>query len=658
MKIFILVVISLIFIGCGNSFKSKSNSSDTSSSITTDKWYKPTKNISWQWQLNGTINTNYDVELYDIDLFDTSLATINTLHKNNKKVICYFSAGSYENWRTDKNDFPDEVLGADMDGWAGERWLDISKIKLLAPIMKKRLDLAVQKGCDGVEPDNIDGYTNNTGFNLSATDQLAYNRFLSEQAHKRGLSIALKNDLSQIDELVSYFDFAVNEQCNQYNECDKLKPFIDNNKPVLNVEYNNKYLDDDNMTKLCNSAVTSDFSTLILPIDLNDTFRYDCKNYFYDKFNVGFGSSASFKFYNNQWLDTTDLVLGNFDDVKDEIVDFNQAKFTTLSNYLQKGKYITYWVTKGWQESWYNISKIQEIMDHGKIPVFVYWYFGDHLMDGLSDDDISNYITDTKHLNTFLSTLKGEYFIILEPEFNKDSIINNSSNQAKFINAIKQSVQILKKPNRKLSLCMMDTGSRDTNSTNNCGYSDCSYGDKSEWIKAKPIYDALKDNLDFISFQEMIGQFSRDDSNPGTWDNPNPKAYTDDELGIDHLATRIDNFAKYLKELYNKPVYLPYITVATATWNDSNSDNVIDDSEIDSNGWVSKAENLYRDLNSTALFGYSVMELFDDPLHDANGYQYFINNEYHLGIIYSDINNSQLTGNISFKGDILQNIFK
>lgn len=42
--------------------------------------------------------------------------------------------------------------------------------------MQARLDLAVQKGCDGVEPDNVDGYQNNSGFPLTAQDQLAYNR--------------------------------------------------------------------------------------------------------------------------------------------------------------------------------------------------------------------------------------------------------------------------------------------------------------------------------------------------------------------------------------------------------------------------------------------------------------------------------------------------
>jgi len=68
-----------------------------------------------------------------------------------------------------------------------------------------------EKGCDGVEPDNVDGYTNDTGFNLTSNDQIQYNKFLANEAHQRGLSIGLKNNLDQIEVLEPFFDFAVNE---------------------------------------------------------------------------------------------------------------------------------------------------------------------------------------------------------------------------------------------------------------------------------------------------------------------------------------------------------------------------------------------------------------------------------------------------------------
>ncbi len=240
-------------------------------------WPRFDTNTSWQWQLTEELNKSYDVEIYDIDLFDTSVEDIAELNSEGKNVICYFSAGSWEDWRDDADDFPDEVLGNDLDGWAGEKWLNIADDRLKS-IMIARLDLARDKGCKGVEPDNIDGYTNDTGFELTAQDQLNYNKFLVYEAHKRELSIALKNDLNQIEELVHYFDFAINEQCHFYEECDKLQPFIDANKAVLNAEYDDKYVNntDDARDDMCQSANAQGLKTLVLPMDLNDSFRISC----------------------------------------------------------------------------------------------------------------------------------------------------------------------------------------------------------------------------------------------------------------------------------------------------------------------------------------------------------------------------------------------
>ena len=203
--------------------------------------WRPAPGTTWQWQLNtGNIDTSFDVAMYDVDLFDTPQATINQLRADGRVVVCYFSAGSWENWRSDAGDFPAAVKGSKLDGWAGERWLDVRRLDLLGPIMKDRLDLAARKGCDGVEPDNVDGYTNGTGFPLKGADQLAYNRWLARRAHERGLSVGLKNDLDQIPQLVGRFDWALDEQCFQYRECDTLTPFVIAGKAVFGVEYRGK----------------------------------------------------------------------------------------------------------------------------------------------------------------------------------------------------------------------------------------------------------------------------------------------------------------------------------------------------------------------------------------------------------------------------------
>lgn len=275
-----LFFLSFLLVGCGGSSSGDTSDNTSASSdsdpITGGDWYQPVPLVTWQWQLQGTVDTDYDVEIYDIDLFDSDVSLIQSIQATGKKVICYFSAGSYENWRDDAGDFEAADLGNSLDGWDGERWLDIRN-ENVREIMAARLDLAVDKGCDGVEPDNMDGYTNDPGFNFTAADQLAYNRWIANEAHQRTLAVGLKNDLNQIDSLVNYFDFAVNEECFEYSECDRLQPFIDANKAVLNAEYQDQYVNDATArAALCTDSVNRQFSTLVLPLDLDNSFRYSC----------------------------------------------------------------------------------------------------------------------------------------------------------------------------------------------------------------------------------------------------------------------------------------------------------------------------------------------------------------------------------------------
>ncbi|NGO77067.1 endo alpha-1,4 polygalactosaminidase [Streptomyces sp. YC504] len=200
-----------------------------------ERW-RPAQGTTWQWQLDGRLDFGVDVPVYDIDGFENDAATVRRLHDAGRKVICYLNAGAWESFRPDHRDFPAAVLGRP-NGWPGERWLDIRRVDVLRPLMAKRFDLCRAKGFDAVEPDLMDGYLNDTGFPLTARHQLTYNRMLAELGHERGMSVGLKNDLPQIPQLVGDFDFAVNEECFQYDECAALKPFADAGKAVLHVEY-------------------------------------------------------------------------------------------------------------------------------------------------------------------------------------------------------------------------------------------------------------------------------------------------------------------------------------------------------------------------------------------------------------------------------------
>jgi hypothetical protein len=202
-------------------------------------WWKPPRHLTWYWQLQGTVNNAEPVAAYDIDGFENSAAEVTTLHGQGKRVICYIDVGTAEEWRPDYSEFPKSVLGRS-NGWPGERWLDIRQLGMLEPIMAARFQMCREKGFDAVEPDNIEGYANKTGFPLTAAEQLTYNEWVADEVHSLGMAVLQKNDSEQTPELLPYFDGALSEQCNQYKECASFEPYLAAGEPVLNAEYHLK----------------------------------------------------------------------------------------------------------------------------------------------------------------------------------------------------------------------------------------------------------------------------------------------------------------------------------------------------------------------------------------------------------------------------------
>jgi hypothetical protein len=239
---------------------------------TADVW-RPEPGTSWQWQLEELpVDVSLAVDVYDVDLFDTGADVVDELHEGGKHVICYISAGSWEEWRPDAADFPDGVLGNAYDGWEGERWLDIRKIDALAPIMRARLDLCRENGFDGVEPDNIDGFTNDTGFDLTYADQLRFNQWLADEAHARGLSIGLKNDSEQAGDLLGYFDWALTEDCFDEGWCGEMSAFVDSGRAVFAAEYTDTGM---TLRAMCGEAELLGFDAILKNRDL-DRFVEAC----------------------------------------------------------------------------------------------------------------------------------------------------------------------------------------------------------------------------------------------------------------------------------------------------------------------------------------------------------------------------------------------
>jgi endo-alpha-1,4-polygalactosaminidase (GH114 family) len=229
--------------------------------------WRPHLKESWQIQLNSTPARPYPrVAMIEVDGFGTPRTAVTALHRSfpDRGVVCYIDAGTWENWRPDAREFPRSLLGKPDGGWAGERWLDIARFHgVLGRIMQARARMCQRKGFNAIDFDNVDGYTNKTGFHLTASEQLRYDVFLANTAHRLGLSVALKNDLQQIPVLLKYFDFAVDEQCFQYSECLTsqnggfgLNEFTAAHKAVFDIEYKLK------LSQFCPAAIKDHFNAL------------------------------------------------------------------------------------------------------------------------------------------------------------------------------------------------------------------------------------------------------------------------------------------------------------------------------------------------------------------------------------------------------------
>jgi len=262
-----LLTAALLLGACCCTGESDSGPSTTGSAAIPSVW-TPAPGTTWQWQLTGTVDLTVEAEVFDVDGFDTDPSVVERIHAAGAKAICYVSVGAWEDWRPDAADFPASVIG-EANGWPGERWFDIRRIDVLRPLIEARLDLCHDKGFDAVEPDNVDGFQNDTGFPLTAADQLAFNRFVAEAAHARGLSVGLKNDPEQVPDLVADFDWALTEQCHRYGECEAFLPFIAAGKAVFHVEYEVP------PSEFCEATTALAFSSMAKSHDL-DASRQPC----------------------------------------------------------------------------------------------------------------------------------------------------------------------------------------------------------------------------------------------------------------------------------------------------------------------------------------------------------------------------------------------
>jgi len=240
--------------------------SDATATTASATWSQPQPGLKFEYKLNGAFDPASDyiagVQLYLIDGWETPAAAVAALRARGAGIypVCYFSAGSREDWRPDAGAYGAADVGGPLEVWPGERWVDVRSANvrtILDKVMRmlelfvgswsvgllgrgmhhqlkrkhlphqpiildptthtnappQRIKMCKDKGFLAVDPDNVDGFANdNGGLNFTATDQLIFNRWLADTAHSYGLAAGLKNDVGQVAELEPYFDFFVNEE--------------------------------------------------------------------------------------------------------------------------------------------------------------------------------------------------------------------------------------------------------------------------------------------------------------------------------------------------------------------------------------------------------------------------------------------------------------
>jgi hypothetical protein len=211
------------------------------------------------YQLTGEPDVDASAELFVIDLFEADAAQVASLRAGGaagRVAIAYLSAGTFEPWRPDASQLPESAIGARLASYPDEKWLDV-RAQPVRDVMLARLQLARDKGFDGVFPSSLDGYQSDSGFPLTRADQLDFDRFLASAARTLGLTAGLSGDFALSEELAETFDWAIAFGCLAANSCSALQPLLDRHKPVFDLEVSGE------PSEVCARAVSLGITTVL-----------------------------------------------------------------------------------------------------------------------------------------------------------------------------------------------------------------------------------------------------------------------------------------------------------------------------------------------------------------------------------------------------------
>ncbi len=294
------LALSILFLtsACTGADREPGPSASSSVSPSGSGMWQPTPGERWQYQLQsnkgafpstGGINvgiceipfaggqcvrpTVFDIDLYaDLVTGELNTAAVAAIHEAGGHAVCYVDAGSIETYRPDYQRFVefDNACNGCLIGnpfskiFNDENYANLNNDQgqrdFMLKVNEARVAKCKQAGFDAVEFDVVASWqtgASRSGWDISARTQLVFNRALADIAHRYGLAAGLKNDLVQIPQLEPSFDFAINEQCFQYQECDNLSRFVQDGKAVFTVEYRTP------LDAFCPEAVKLGFAAIL-----------------------------------------------------------------------------------------------------------------------------------------------------------------------------------------------------------------------------------------------------------------------------------------------------------------------------------------------------------------------------------------------------------
>lgn len=231
----------------------------------------PAAHASWQIQLEGVLDTSFDVAVYDIDFQNETSETIDGLHAAGRYVACYLSAGAYEPWRDDAASFPSTAIGNPLDGNPGESWLDIRDTTVQS-LMLARVSAAAAAGCDAVDLANLSDRGEDSGFpTLTSSDRESYARTLAQAVVNQSMSPGLDGADLLVSDLWPYFDWGLAVDCFATDGCRAWTPMLTAGKTVFLMEFG----DSATAQALCSAMTQAGFDALIKNSNL-DAYRVAC----------------------------------------------------------------------------------------------------------------------------------------------------------------------------------------------------------------------------------------------------------------------------------------------------------------------------------------------------------------------------------------------